>query len=327
MILYQKDLHPNFLEYGIQIPIADDRASKTFDELLKKYPSLRSIPFDSSFALNDTDLLLAHTQDYVHKLKKSPIDAVMESYELKDQQGNYHRFAPDHQSLPLTKLIDHKLKQASGTYQAAKYTLNHAPHFCFYLGGGMHHAMSFHGRGFCLINDVVIAIRKLQKEKLIKQAWVIDLDAHKGDGTAEITKDDSSITTLSIHMQNGWPLDDGDLSKPWHIPSDIDIPVAEGEEDLYLRKLAAGLERLEKNFPHPDLCIVVDGSDPFEADELQSSGLLKLSKAQMLERDQLVYRFLNHKKIPQTYVIAGGYGKRAWEIYYQFLDSVLGERF
>lgn len=327
MILYQRDLHPNFLEYGIQIPIADDRASKTFEELQKKYPKIQSIPFDQTLALSDEDLLLAHTKEYVDKLKTHPIDAVMESYELKDQQGNYHRFSPDHNSLPLTKLIEHKLKQASGTYQAAKYSLTHPPHFCFYLGGGMHHAMSFHGRGFCLINDVVIAIRKMQKEKLIKHAWVIDLDAHKGDGTAEITKDDSSITTLSIHMKDGWPLDDGDASKPWHIPSDIDIPLAMGEEQRYLQKLQAGLENLEKDFPHPDLCLVVDGSDPFEADELASSGLLRLNKEQMLERDQLVYRFLKNKKIPQTYVIAGGYGKRAWEIYYQFLDGVLRENF
>lgn len=325
MILYKRDLHPNFFEYGIQIPIADDRATKTFESLKSKYPQLESIPFDESFALSKEDLLLAHTPEYVGKFEANPIDAVMESYELKNSDGSYHRFAPTKETLPLTKLIAHKLKQGSGTYQAAKYVLSHHPNFCFYLGGGMHHAMSFHGRGFCLINDVVIAIRKLQQEKLINHAWVIDLDAHKGDGTAEITQGDLSITTLSIHMKDGWPLDDGDSSKPWHIPSDVDIPVAQGEEGLYLSKLQAGLQYLEKHFPHPDLCLVVDGSDPFEADELASSSLLKLSKEQMLERDQMVYRFLKNKKIPQTYVIAGGYGARAWEIYYQFLDSVLAQ--
>lgn len=323
MILYQADLHPRFLDYGIEIPIADDRASKTFETLQALHPDLKSITFDPHFKISRADLERAHCKEYVDKIFDNPTDAVMESYELKDQEGKYHRFSPSDKTLPLSKLVEHKLHQASGTYQAASYALNSDQHFCFYLGGGMHHAMSFHGRGFCLVNDIVIAIRKLQSENKIKHAWVIDLDAHKGDGTAEITKDDPSITTLSIHMKDGWPLDDGDLSKPWHIPSDIDIAVAEGEEDLYLKKLQMGLAELEGTFSHPDLCIVVDGSDPYELDQLASSSLLKLSKEQMLERDMMVYRFLKNKLIPQTYVIAGGYGSHSWEIYFQFLNRIL----
>ena len=71
----------------------------------------------------------------------------------------------------------------------------------------MHHAQRAYGDGFCIVNDIVIAIRKLQAEGLVRTAWVIDIDAHKGDGTAAITLGDDSIITLSIHMAQGWPLD------------------------------------------------------------------------------------------------------------------------
>lgn len=68
----------------------------------------------------------------------------------------------------------------------------------YYLGGGMHHSMSFAGRGFCLVNDMVITLRKMQAEGLIKTAWIVDVDVHKGDGAPEILQNDSTIQTFSI---------------------------------------------------------------------------------------------------------------------------------
>ena len=79
---------------------------------------------------------------------------------------------------------------------------------------------------FVLINDAIIAIRKLQRERIIKSAWVIDVDVHKGDGTAEMSHGDDSIITMSVHMKNGWPLDMG--KRPWQIPSDLDVELENG---------------------------------------------------------------------------------------------------
>src|SRR5690606_33375644 len=132
----------------------------------------------------------------------------------------------------------------------------------FFLGGGFHHAMSFGGRGFCLLNDIVIAAKWISSQKNLSNIWVIDVDAHKGDGTAELTVNDENITTFSIHMADGWPLDEdskdsnGNL-KPWFLPSDVDIPIKENEEKIYLKKLEEGLLKLEKDFGPADLAIVV----------------------------------------------------------------------
>jgi acetoin utilization deacetylase AcuC-like enzyme len=206
------------------------------------------------------------------------------------------------------------------TYESSKAALKSG--FSYYLGGGMHHAMSFTGRGFCVINDIAIAIAKMQKENLIKHAWVIDVDAHKGDGTAEIFHQNENVSTMSIHMQKGWPLNSGSDADPWFIPNNIDIGIMPGEEDSYLVKLLAGLLSMENTRPWPDLVILVNGADPFEADELESAKEIKLSKEIMLERDMMLYNFFKDSHIPQSYVMAGGYGKRSWEIYAQFLEFV-----
>jgi acetoin utilization deacetylase AcuC-like enzyme len=205
-------------------------------------------------------------------------------------------------------------------YQASSKALQTG--FSFFLGGGMHHAMSFSGRGFCLVNDIVIVLKKLQSENLINHAWVIDLDAHKGDGTAELTHDNPSISTFSIHMKNGWPLNQENKLDPCFIPNDLDIEIASGEEEKYLEKLKLGLLEFELKCPRPDLVIVVAGADPYSEDELPSSSLMKLSKEQMLARDKLVYHFFSEKNIPVSYCMAGGYGKKSWEIYFQFLHFV-----
>jgi acetoin utilization deacetylase AcuC-like enzyme len=188
----------------------------------------------------------------------------------------------------------------------------------------MHHAQRDGGAGFCLVNDLAIALRRLQFEQRIRSAWVIDLDAHKGDGTAAITAGDSSIATLSIHMARGWPLDQPERDadgrpNPSFVPSTIDIPIEAGEEPLYNQRLEAGLERLADIGP-PDLALVIDGADPYELDELPSTAGLRLSLGQLLQRDQLVYSFLKNRGVPGAWVMAGGYGRNSWRVYTQFLE-------
>ncbi len=131
-------------------------------------------------------------------------------------------------------------------------------------------------------------------------------------------------------MGQGWPLDEekyddaGNLN-PSFIDSDIDIPMARGEDHLYVARLREGLAKLE-SFPRPDLAIVVSGVDPFEKDELPSTSDLKLSLAQMMQRDQLVYRFLKERGIPAAFLMAGGYGESSWKVYAQFLEWALLDR-
>ncbi len=330
MIIYDPAQPVSFHEFGIQIPIKDSRARRTF-ESLKAHPLIGPRMGEwftpkSRQRLERADLERVHDPAYIGKLFSDALEAeIVKTYELVDFQGRYHRYAPAAASRPLNQLFGRIQDRVSGTWQCCNVALEKG--FCFYFGGGMHHAQKSFGNGFCLLNDIVVAIRKLQATQRIETAWVIDTDAHKGDGTAALTDGDPSIVTLSIHMGQGWPLDgpphdaDGRL-KPSFIPSDIDIPVYADEEPLYVSKLDEGLQELGLR-SHPDLAVVVFGADPYENDELPSTAALKLSLEQLFARDRLVYEFLKVRRIPMAYLMAGGYGDDSWRVYTQFLTWAL----
>jgi acetoin utilization deacetylase AcuC-like enzyme len=330
MILYDENLNEGLLEFGIEIPVLASRAVKTF-EFLKSHKILGPrvdrwhIPKIVE-QISKEDLLRVHSNEYVEKLYSTGLEQeIIRTFELIDDQGNYYRYNPDNATLPLTRLFDRTVTTVASTVKCCRVALE--KNFCFAFRGGMHHAQHDFGHGFCMLNDLVIAIRKLQAENLIRTAWVIDVDAHKGDGTAALTHGDDSITTLSIHMAHGWPLDGAEFDaagnlNPSFIASDIDIPMARGEDHLYVARLQEGLGKLE-SFSKPDLAVVVSGSDPYEKDELPSTSDLRLSLEQLKERDQLVYGFLKERNIPRACVMAGGYGEHSWKVYAQFLEWAL----
>jgi acetoin utilization deacetylase AcuC-like enzyme len=318
------------MEFGIEIPVLYSRVLNTF-EYLKSHEILgpkidqwhiRKI--EETICRND--LLRVHSEDYVERLFSDGLEnEIVNTFELVDAAGNYYRYNPDRATLPLTQLFNRILTIVAGTVQSCRVAL--VKDFCFAFSGGMHHAQHAYGAGFCMVNDIVIAIRKLQAEGLIHTVWVIDIDAHKGDGTAALTKGDATITTLSIHMANGWPLDGDEYDQggnfnPSFTPSDIDIPMAKGEDHLYIPRLQEGLKRLDR-WAQPDLAVVVSGADPYFKDELPSTSDLKLSLAQLKERDLLTYNFLKERDIPRAYLMAGGYGESCWEVYAQFLEWAL----
>jgi acetoin utilization deacetylase AcuC-like enzyme len=330
LIIYDENHKFSLYEFGIQIPVLNSRATRTFENL-KAHPVLGKRFEDWFLAKKDhrlerEDLERAHDRTYVAKLFADGLESeIIKTFELIDAHGQYYRYKPQTATLPLAVLFERILDRVAGTWQCCKAALESG--FCFYFGGGMHHAQSDYGNGFCILNDIVIAARKLQAEGDAQKVWVIDVDAHKGDGTAALTADDDSIITLSAHMANGWPLDGSPRDSrgrlnPSFIPSNIDVPVSAGEDRLYVRKLEEGLSKLDV-YPRPDIAIVVSGADPYEKDELPSTSDLRLTLEQLFERDKLVYHFLKQRNIPRAYLMAGGYGDSAWQVYTQFLEWVL----
>jgi acetoin utilization deacetylase AcuC-like enzyme len=186
---------------------------------------------------------------------------------------------------------------AGGSILAAREALERGA--AVNLGGGFHHAFPDHGEGFCVFNDVAIAIRALQHEGLIRRAAVIDLDVHQGNGTAAIFRDDPSVFTFSMHEERNYP-----AIKP---PSDLDVGLetgAAGAEYLAALKLHASAI-IERH--HPDLIAYVAGADPFELDQL---GGLKLSREDLRRRDRVVFELSAARGIPVAAFLAGGYAAR-----------------
>lgn len=330
-ILYTQAQRLDLQDYGILVPLRGSRATQVLADL----ETLGQARGDYAAEVVDAvitveDVARVHTPAYTQLLMgENPEAAVLAAYELIDAHGNHHRYRPETASRPFTDLIQRSILEASGTLKAAEMALEQG--FCHFLGGGMHHAMADRGRGFCLMHDVMIAVRRLQAEGRIESVWIIDTDAHKGDGTAALALGDGHIETLSIHMARHWPLDEAPLDEAGRLkdifyPSTVDIPIPEGCDAHYLSQLEGGLAQLKLRsaFEIPDLAIVVAGSDPSALDILPSAGGLQLDLPTLLQRDTLVYDWLAAHGVPQAWVMAGGYGDEVWRVHGQFLKHIVG---
>ena len=199
---------------------------------------------------------------------------------------------------------------AGGTLLATAYSLKwNIP--CFNLGGGFHHAHPDKGEGFCLINDVAIAIEKFRKLKRAKNFMIIDLDFHQGNGNLLYFKDDPDVYTFSMHADE-WVAIDRPQNK------DILLPENCGDEE-YLAILKKELDESCASFK-PDVFYYIAGSDPYEKDTI---GDMNISREGMLERNLYVYRKIMDKNIPLVVLAGGGYGPDSWEIYYDFISYSL----
>jgi acetoin utilization deacetylase AcuC-like enzyme len=231
---------------------------------------------------SDEDLLPVHTPEWVSKLKNGTLTAS----EIMKLEVPY---SPE--------LAEAVWLAAGGTILAGQLALRDG--FASNLTGGFHHAYANHGEGFCAINDVAIAIRRLQHDKLIKNAMVVDTDVHQGNGTAHIFRNDDSVFTLSIHQQHNYPAD-----KP---PSNLDLNLDDGVEDEeYLSILLPAVEKSLDEF-RPDILFYLGGADPFCEDQL---GGLGLTKSGLKSRDKGVFQLARTRNIPIATTLAGGYARR-----------------
>lgn len=226
------------------------------------------------------DLLLVHTADYVDRFT----------------QGHLSHDEVRKLGFPWSEaLVERSYRATGGTIEAARHAAKHG--IAMNLAGGTHHAFPGHGEGFCVFNDVAVAIRLLQRDRTITRATVVDLDVHQGNGTHAVFAGDSSVFTFSMH---------GGKNYPFHkVPGCLDIELADGTaDDDYIDHLRAALPSvLEQS--RPDLVIYLAGADPHEQDRL---GRLALTFEGLARRDTIVIEQCREVGIPIVITIAGGYG-------------------
>jgi len=224
------------------------------------------------------DLGLVHTEEYLTKIRENRLtNEDITTLELP--------WAPE--------LADAFRLMVGGTCQAAVSAIRDG--FAAHLGGGLHHAFANHGEGFCLFNDVAVAVRVLQRDRVLRRAAIVDCDVHHGNGTAMIFERDPDVFTFSIHQQHNYP-----MFKP---KSDLDIGLRDGAgDDEYLAALSAALPRVMQS--GPDLVVYLAGADPYEGDRL---GGLAVTKEGLVKRDRLVFAAARAASVPVVTVLAGGY--------------------
>ena len=230
-------------------------------------------------AATDEQILLAHTAEYLEKVKTGNLSAI--------EQRRI--------GFPWSEKMVERSRRSTGATIAAAHAAMEAK-MSFNLAGGTHHAFADAGQGFCVFNDVCVAARTLQHAGIIKTALVVDCDVHQGNGTASIAKEDPTITTFSMHCKENFPFKktDGDF--------DIALPRGAGD-DLYLESLTKTLDKILSNVT-PDIVFYLAGADPFVGDRL---GLLSLTEAGLSQRDRIVYDCFSARSIPIATCMAGGY--------------------
>jgi len=229
----------------------------------------------------DADVALVHTTSYVEKM----------------QTGRFS--TPE--LLTLEVPFSPELKEAmwlcaGGSIDTGRLALDRGS--AVHLGGGFHHAFSDHGEGFCLINDVAIAIKALMESQEIERAVVIDCDVHHGNGTAAIFSGDPAVFTLSMHQERNYPA--------WKPPSDLDLGLHDGTgDDEYVALLEQHLPQIVEQ-QKPDLAFYLAGADPYREDQL---GGLGLTMDGLRRRDETIFRMLSAFGIPVAVALAGGYAR------------------
>ena len=226
------------------------------------------------------ELERVHTRDYVERLTSGT---------LSDAELRLLGFPWS------PALVERSYRAVGGTLGAARRALEDG--VAMNLAGGTHHAFPDRGEGFCVFNDVAVAVRTLRAEGHIRRAGIVDLDVHQGNGTHAIFAGDANTYTFSMH---------GGRNYPFHkVPGtlDIELPDGTGDED-YLSLLADALPRV-LNEGRPDLVVYLAGADPHERDRL---GRLKLTFDGLERRDAMVLEACREVGIPVAITIAGGYG-------------------
>jgi acetoin utilization deacetylase AcuC-like enzyme len=190
-----------------------------------------------------------------------------------------------------------------GTVKAARLAcrldrsdLDH-PGLSIHVGGGLHHAFASHGEGFCLFNDVAVAVRVLQLRG-IERVAIVDLDVHHGNGTAFIFESDPRVFTFSMHQQHNYP--------EWKPRGSLDIGLPDGTRDgTFLSRLQQALPAVLAS--QPQCVFYLAGADPYQDDQL---GGLGLTREGLRARDRMVIEAIRLAGVPLVIALAGGYARR-----------------
>ena len=242
--------------------------------------------FFSPNTLSDQQLLTTHTSNYIQQLHQLPLPRKLEraiGFPVRDD------------------LIIRGRQIASGTFECAFHALKYG--IAMNIAGGTHHAYADHGEGFCVFNDVALAIRLLRTKGYSEKVLIVDLDVHQGNGTASIFQNDDSVFTFSMHGAKNYPLRKES--------SDLDIGLSDGTTDNdYLKQLRNNLPTIVEEF-QPSLVFYIAGVDILEQDLL---GRLNISISACKKRDETVMENCKLNDIPLVAVMGGGYAPNIKDI-------------
>ena len=275
MRAFAHDVYTYPLPEGHRFPLAKYQMVRAGAERLPR------VEVENAEAAGWNQLRRTHTDDWIERVRNGGLDR-REELAL---------------GLPWSPQLVQRARRATGaTIAAARAALDDG--VAMNLGGGTHHAFAHAGRGFCLFNDVVTAIRELRAAGRVRRVLVVDVDVHQGDGTHALLAGDRDAFTLSLNGFRNYPFR--------RVPGDLEVELPDDTgDDRYLWELERVLpEAIGRS--RPELCFVLAGADPYAGDRL---GRLALTKQGLAARDVLVRDTLTESGVPVCVTLAGGYAE------------------
>ncbi len=212
------------------------------------------------------------------------------------REGTLSRQAQREIGLPFSHgLVDRARAAVNGTVAATRHAMRYGG--AGNLGGGTHHAYPDRGSGYCLFNDIAVAIRYVRRHGWDGRIAIVDLDVHQGNANAAIFAGDPTVFTCSVHGERNWPYrkESSDL--------DLGLPDGAGDE-TYLAAVEQALQKVFSGFG-PELVFYQAGADPLRNDRL---GRLAVSVDGLCRRERLVFSALREHGTPFVVTMGGGYG-------------------
>lgn len=287
----------SYVFHGRITPL-DPRRGENVLAFLELEGLVRSRAVRAARSASMAQLLRAHTPEYLEGLREPGAIGRIAGAELGTAEED--------------QFFEIQRAMTGGTLLATREAIR-LRGFGINLGGGFHHAHADKGSGFCLVNDIAVAIRTVRLHRFREPILVVDLDLHDGDGTRRIFAEDPTVHTFSIH------------NRTWDPRPAVEATVLElgpGIEDRpYLEALERSLPQVARRF-QPGLVFYVAGTDPSRNDEI---GDAKLTSAGLLDRDRRVIETLDRETggVPTVIVLGGGYGPNSWRYTARFLSWLL----
>lgn len=295
--------HPSYARAVSGVPLdparADEILAFLFEERLIQRGDL-SRPVSASLE----NILRVHTRDYLESLQDPATMTEIFGTAVRDDEVQ--------EILDLERLI------VGGTIQATRLALS-TGRIAVNLKGGLHHARPERGTGFCVFNDIAVAVRRLRARGFAERVLVIDLDLHDGNGTRAAFAEDPTVHTFSIHNA---PWDDGPAVATTNVVLGSDVT-----DETYLAAVREALPPVIEAH-RPGLIVYLAGCDPATDDYL---GDWKITADGMLARDQFVVAQIRRartrdRRVPLVILPGGGYGPLAWRYSARFFAWLLSGR-
>jgi acetoin utilization deacetylase AcuC-like enzyme len=273
-LVYTENVHSLALPPGHRFPIA--KYDRIHAALARAHGELMMLGAPAS----DADILLVHSPAWVRAVSSGAIEAA----------------AQRRLGFPWSEsLVTRARRSVGGTLAALAWAFAHGA--AGHIAGGTHHAFADRGEGFCVFNDIAVAIQVARRDHGVRRAAVIDLDVHQGNGTASIFARDADVFTLSLHGAKNYPFKKES--------SALDIPLADGcDDDTYVAALAPALEHVRAH--RPDVVFYQAGVDVLAGDRL---GRMALTHDGLRRRDALVFALVRELGVPIVTTLGGGYGR------------------